>query len=239
MIQKCTREQEILNTRACQQWPQSVINLDTRSVWETICEARVSRSWPELGIWVLTTQEYPPTPHPENWNLARSWHFEFWLPKNPTLPQKESCSWSVWRLIDVSPTIFDRGLRNVLRLQLPGSTSIGRSKGALGTHHPLVQITSFPFSLKNKTTFQVRLCLLLCDKIFFITVLRQISETDKTDFVLLHKRMPNVKFMRSSIGLSPREFPLSTYSKWILKRVLYVLKEMSLPKICRLFSPKF
>lgn len=103
--------------------------------------------------------------------------------------------------------------------------------------------SSFPFSLKNKTTFQVRLCLLLCDKIFFITVLRQIFETDKTDFVLLHKRMPrypfNVKFMRSSIGLRPREFPLSTYSKWILKRVLYVLKEMSLPKICRLFSPKF
>ena len=50
-----------------------------------------------LALWVLTTQDNPPPP---NEKLARTWHFEFWLPKNP--PRK-SCSWSVWRLITVSP----------------------------------------------------------------------------------------------------------------------------------------
>ena len=32
-----------------------------------------------LALWVLTTSEYPPG----NWNLGRSWHFEFWLIQNP------------------------------------------------------------------------------------------------------------------------------------------------------------
>ena len=70
------------------------------SVWETICDARASRVWHgqicahfakntnsqfDYPHWVLTTQEYPPPP-PPNENLVRSWHFEFWLPKN-TPPQ--------------------------------------------------------------------------------------------------------------------------------------------------------
>ena len=33
-----------------------------------------------LALWVLTTPEYP---LPPNWNLDRSWHFEFWLLQNP------------------------------------------------------------------------------------------------------------------------------------------------------------
>ena len=41
-----------------------------------------------LALWVLTIQEYPPPHHLENLNLARSCHFEFWLPKKHPLPPK-------------------------------------------------------------------------------------------------------------------------------------------------------
>ena len=36
-----------------------------------------------LALWVLTTQEYSPP----NGLLVRTWHFEFWLPKNTSYPQ--------------------------------------------------------------------------------------------------------------------------------------------------------
>ena len=38
---------------------------------------------------LLTCGEYPPPPHPENWNLSRSWHFKtfhFWLVENTPPP---------------------------------------------------------------------------------------------------------------------------------------------------------
>ena len=60
-----------------------------------------------IPIHNLTTQKYPPPPpppsppRPGNWNLGRSWRFEFWLPKNNP-PPPPGCSWSVWRLIAVS-----------------------------------------------------------------------------------------------------------------------------------------
>ena len=38
--------------------------------------------------WVLSTQEYIPHSllHPKNENLVRTWHFEFWVPKNTPPP---------------------------------------------------------------------------------------------------------------------------------------------------------
>ena len=36
-----------------------------------------------LELWVLTWQSNPPHPHPENWNLGKSWNFEFWLGRVP------------------------------------------------------------------------------------------------------------------------------------------------------------
>ena len=45
-----------------------------------------------------------PPPPPEDWNSGKSWHFEFWLPKNPPPPPPEKgCTWSLWKLIAVSP----------------------------------------------------------------------------------------------------------------------------------------
>ena len=52
---------------------------------ETICDAKANWAsricwpfWQFYPIPNLTTQEYPP---PRKFNLGRSWHFEFWLPK--------------------------------------------------------------------------------------------------------------------------------------------------------------
>ena len=44
----------------------------------------LARSW-HFEFW-------PPknTPSPENWNLGRSWYFEFWLPKNTTPPENSN-----------------------------------------------------------------------------------------------------------------------------------------------------
>ena len=40
--------------------------------------------WPELG---MLSFDYPRIPPPRpHWNLARTWHVEFWLPKNTTPP---------------------------------------------------------------------------------------------------------------------------------------------------------
>ena len=70
-------------------------------------------------ILVLTFQITPPLPNfktliffsesksdlfqiPPNGNLARSWHFRFWLSRSPP-PPPFSGGWSMWRLIAVSP----------------------------------------------------------------------------------------------------------------------------------------
>ena len=44
-----------------------------------------------LEFWVLTWQST--SPHPKNWNLGRSWNFEFWLGRVPPLPQ----NWNLGR----------------------------------------------------------------------------------------------------------------------------------------------
>ena len=49
-------------------------------------------SW--VQIW-----PFPDHPPSKNWNLGRSWHFGFWLSRPPPM----SGSWSMWRLIAVSP----------------------------------------------------------------------------------------------------------------------------------------
>ena len=61
-----------------------------------------------LALWVSTTTEHPiplPSLLPENWNLGRSRHFEFWQLQNPPphYYYRQGCSWSMWRLIAVSP----------------------------------------------------------------------------------------------------------------------------------------
>ena len=100
-------------------------------MWETICDAVASSSgwnfgskipvYPILGfgpvtvlpsqtlkfgqglaLWVLITQfTTPPLP---NWNLDRTWHFEFWLPPFHRLspPPQEFWGARMWRLISVS-----------------------------------------------------------------------------------------------------------------------------------------
>ena len=88
----------------------SFLSLNIRSMWETICDPRPSKarqnfvlklartpcsgiwyrtpppppmkSWPNLALWVLITTELPPP----NWNLGRSWQFEFWLLQNTPPP---------------------------------------------------------------------------------------------------------------------------------------------------------
>ena len=87
-----------------------------RSMWETICDAWASWSGWKFGskfwecptirrmppppklkfrqilaLWVLTWQSTPPPP--ENWNLGRSWHFEFWLGRVPPPPK----NWNLGR----------------------------------------------------------------------------------------------------------------------------------------------
>ena len=114
----------------CQYWGVLVllISLHIRSMWETICDAKASRKWQgkicteiphNTLFWNLVQNNTPPprklkfrqildfgiwltqnTPSP-NWNLGRSWHFEFWLPEPP--PPHPSVGWSMWRLIAVSP----------------------------------------------------------------------------------------------------------------------------------------
>ena len=45
------------------------------------------KSWPDLGTLSFdpTTEHPHPHPRPENWNLGKSWHFEFWLLQNTPL----------------------------------------------------------------------------------------------------------------------------------------------------------
>ena len=66
----------------------SLISLHIRSMWETICDAQAG-FWLNSKFWFKilrvphsqNSRVPPPTPPPttENWNLGRSWHFEFWL----------------------------------------------------------------------------------------------------------------------------------------------------------------
>ena len=44
------------------------------------------KKWPDLGTLSFELARIPSLP--ENWNLGRSWHFEFWLLQNPHQPQK-------------------------------------------------------------------------------------------------------------------------------------------------------
>ena len=67
-----------------------------------------------LALWVLTTPEY--LPPPRNWNLSRSWHFEFWLLQSTPLPPQRKQGDRMWRLISVSPvdTISLLHVRNLM-----------------------------------------------------------------------------------------------------------------------------
>ena len=90
------------------------ISLHIRSMWETICDAQAGfcTHSSNSNIFVQILQKAPPPPHeneklqiwddqsllwntppppPENWNLAISWHFEyfqFWHPTSPPPPWK-------------------------------------------------------------------------------------------------------------------------------------------------------
>ena len=72
------------------------ISLHIRSMWETICDTQAG-FWLNSKFWFkiprvppLSEQSPAPPPSPENWNLGRSWHFEFWLGREfpPPLPPK-------------------------------------------------------------------------------------------------------------------------------------------------------
>ena len=58
-----------------------IISLHLRSMWEPICDAVASWSGWKFGskFWECPTLRTESPPPPENWNLGRSWHFEFWL----------------------------------------------------------------------------------------------------------------------------------------------------------------
>ena len=70
-----------------------LISLHIRSMWETICDAQAGfcvnskflSKFSRAPVSGISDQSTPPPPH-ENWNLGRSWHFEylqFWLPEFP------------------------------------------------------------------------------------------------------------------------------------------------------------
>ena len=88
----------------CNHWPMNILNrnkelcfelisLHIRSMWETICDAKASRKWQgricaQMGQNTLFWNLVQDTP-PPNWNLGRSWHFEFWLDTiSPPPPRK-------------------------------------------------------------------------------------------------------------------------------------------------------
>ena len=61
-----------------EQW---FISLHIRSMWETICDAWACWSGWKFGSksWEYRYSQNSRVPLPPNWNLGRSWHFEFWL----------------------------------------------------------------------------------------------------------------------------------------------------------------
>ena len=75
-----------------------LISLHIRSMWETICDAWACWSGWKFGP---NSTEYPyseiqNTPPPENWNLARSWHFViFQFQNTPPPPPPEN--WNLGR----------------------------------------------------------------------------------------------------------------------------------------------
>ena len=68
-----------------------MISLYIRSMWDTICDAWACWSGWKFGA---NSTEYPysviqNTPPPENWNLGRSWDFEYFqLQNTPPAPPK-------------------------------------------------------------------------------------------------------------------------------------------------------
>ena len=93
-------------------------SLHILSMWETICDARLSRMWLAWQNFCSFWQEYPilawsriPPPQkwkvgqilallsfdhyriPPHWNWGRSWHFEFWLLQNMPPPIEIGISW--------------------------------------------------------------------------------------------------------------------------------------------------
>ena len=64
-----------------------VISLHIRSMWETICDAWACWSgWnfgPNSTEYPYSEIQFQNTPPPKNWNLGRSWHFDFSVSEYP------------------------------------------------------------------------------------------------------------------------------------------------------------
>ena len=73
-----------------------LFSLHIRSMWETICDAQAGFcTHSSNSKFVSKIPRLPPLseqrapPPPENWNLGRSWHFEFWLGRIPAPPPRK------------------------------------------------------------------------------------------------------------------------------------------------------
>ena len=89
-------------------------SLHIRSMWETICDAQAGfctltsnsnflSKFSREPLSGISDQRVPiptPSPTPENWNLGRSWHFQYLTPEYPP-PRNQG--YRMWRLISVSP----------------------------------------------------------------------------------------------------------------------------------------
>ena len=84
---------------SCDYHPVHLISLHIRSMWETICDAWACWSGWKFGA---NSTEYPysvkqNTPPPQkNWNLARSWDFEYFQLQNTPPPE----NWNLARSWD-------------------------------------------------------------------------------------------------------------------------------------------